>query len=390
LKKLGYTIYILVITLVILEVAIRIFSSPNPANVELFLNKKHHYLLPLPTDSGSYYQESITAVNKEDKYRVFEDTLGWSHSAWGWDTNKFPCYANDRGMRITQNQFQNLDSAKKKYKILAIGNSFTHGDAVIADETWVYKLGQKLDVSIGNLGVGGYGIQQALLRLMTSNIEADTVLFGVIWGDFERALEPVYTFYQGGNKTRPILEFKEGTKHKWVNVPVMTPREFYDSKQYHNAEIYNHIQGFDENVFSNAFWTNSYSLRLLKSTLHQKANLDVKPIYISDDERLEYCMNIFQLFDEYCRAKKMYCKVILLDTGQNFWHQEKWELDNPWSLVKTKLKERNIAYLEYHEELSKAINSDRENLIHPDENLHYSNAGNTLVAELLYKSLTTQ
>jgi hypothetical protein len=321
-KKLLYFLYLFIVTFAILEIAIRLLTSTNPANVELFLDKKHHYLLPLPNDSASFHKAGIMS-SKRDGYRVFDKELGWSHAHWGMDTSDYPCFSNDLGMRISERQFLERDSAKKKYKILAIGNSFTHGDAVRAEDTWVYMLEQKLNQPVGNLGVGGFGIQQVLLRLMNSKIEADTVLFGVIWGDLERAMEPVYTFYQGGNKTRPVLSFNDENSFNWVNKPVMTPTDFYQSKKEHRDEIYQHIIGFDERVFSDALWTKSYLLRLILSTAHQKKYFDVKPIYIADDHRLEYCMKIFQLFNDYCRANKMYGKVVLLDTGQNFWHKDK-------------------------------------------------------------------
>lgn len=387
LKKVGYFLYLSIFSFILLEVVIRVLSTPNKANVELFLNKKHHYLLPLPADSSSYYQESI-AKEKKDSYRIYHDTLGWSHAKWGADTAKFDCYSNDKGYRISKAEYKSKQKAKTRYNIVAIGNSFTHGDAVKAEDTWVYKLQELYGEPIANLGVGGYGIHQALLRLITSNVNADTVLFGVIWGDLERALEPVYTFYQGGNKTRPILKFKKDGNYSLVNVPVMEPQEFYKSKLKHEEEIFEYINGFDKNVFSKSLWTYSYALRLLKSTQHQKRNSKEKPVYLTDDERMAYCMKIFELFQDYCQSKGIYGRIVLLDTGQNFWHKEKWDLDNPWDLLKDKLNKKNINFLEYHAELSQAFNEDRTKLIHPIENLHYSPEGNTLVANLIYQSLT--
>ena len=205
-KTLLYLLYLFLITFVILEVGIRVLSKENPAHVDLFLNKKYRYLLPLPTDTALFHGEKKTVLG-EGEYRVYDDTLGWSHGPWGSDLTDFPCFANDKGLRISEMEFDKRDSAKTHYNILTIGDSFTHGDAVSCEESWPYLLAQKTGKSIGNLGVGGYGIHQALLRLMYSGITADTVLFGVIFGDFERALNPVYTFYTGDNKTKPVIHF---------------------------------------------------------------------------------------------------------------------------------------------------------------------------------------
>lgn len=385
-KRLLYILYLLIITFVILEVAVRFLSKENPAHVELFLNKKHRYLLPLPSDSARFYEGSIQA-DDHDGYRVFDDTLGWSHRPWGKELKNFPCYGNDRGLRIDSASYAHRDRALKHYDILTIGDSFTHGDAVAAEDSWPYLLAQQSGKSVGNLGVGGYGLQQALMRFMFSGITADTVLFGAIWGDFERAREPVYTFYQGGNKTRPLFHFKEGGGYDLVNVPVMKPIEFYRAKAAHTAPIFEHIPGFGPSVFSRAFWTKSYFLRLLVSLKQQKAAYREKPIYLSDDGDLEHCIQIFELFAQYCAERGMYSKVILLDTGQNFGHKEQFGLDNPWWLVAEKLSARNIDFSEFHQPLYRAFKNDRNSLIHPIENLHYSPAGNQLVCDLLLRDL---
>ena len=363
-------------------------TTTNKAHVELFLNEKHRVLLPLPTSTDKYYEESI-AETANDAYRVFDDTLGWAHAPWGSSNTSFPCFANNKGFRISEEAFVKREPAKKHYHIITIGNSFTHGDAVRAEDSWPYLLEVKTGKSVANLGVGGYGLQQALLRLMYSGITADTILFGAIWGDFERACEPVYTFYQGGNKTRPIIQFSNSHQDfSLVNVPVMRPEEFYASKKEHSDEIYNHIPGFNDKVFSTGLWTYSYFLRLIVSVMHQKQTFQELPIYLRDDGDLDQCVKIFEMFNAYCKQNNMYGEVILLDTGQNFWHKEKWQLDNPWELVSTKLKERGVPNTNFHAELFSAYKEKREDLIHPVENLHYSPAGNSLVADLLLQHLS--
>ena len=265
----------------ILEVITRVLTKPNDAHVDLFMDMKYRYMLPLPTAPEYYYKEGISDTIYAS-YIVFDDTLGWSHASWGWDTSYFPCYANNSGLRIDEASFSNRDSALNHYHILTIGNSFTHGDAVSAENSWPYLLEKDLGKSVGNLGVGGYGLQQALMRLMFSGLTADTVLFGAIWGDFERAREPVYTFYQGGNKTRPLFEFKGDNEYDFVNVPVMRPEEFYKAKSLHTDEIFNHIPGFSSAVFSDALWTKSYFLTLIVSIVHHKKYFKEKPIYLED------------------------------------------------------------------------------------------------------------
>lgn len=384
-KKLVYLLYLIVITFSILEIGIRVLTKKNPANVDLFLGMKHRYLLPLPTDPDSYYS-GATTENENDGYRTYDDSLGWSHIPWGSNSKDFPCFANDKGFRITEDDYLKKVSSQNHYDIVTIGNSFTHGDAVTCEDSWPFLLGEKSGKSIANLGVGGYGIQQALMRFMFSGITADTVLFGAISGDFERALEPVYTFYQGGNKTKPLLKFSK-EEVDFINVPVLSPKEFYSLKKLHEAEIFSHIPGFDGEVFSEGFWTKSYLIRILVSLSHQKRNIKEKPVYLTDDADLVECVRIFKLFNSYCQSNGMYAKVILLDNTQNFVHQEKWGLDNPWKLVEEKLQQQEIPFVDFHSSLLKAFKEQRESLIHPVENLHYSPKGNALVSDLLLQNL---
>jgi hypothetical protein len=384
-RKLFYLIYVLVISFVILEVSVRFLSQKNPADVELFMNKKHRYLLPLPVDKDSYNGGSLTQ-NRNDGYRRFDDTLGWNHIPWGSNLEDFPCFANNKGIRIGESDFIKKEPAKKKYNIVTIGNSFTHGDAVSYEDTWSYILQSNTGKQVANLGVGGYGLQQALMRFMFSGIDTDTVLFGAISGDFERAIDPVYTFYQGGNKTKPLIEFtNEG--YSFINVPVLTPHEFYSSKREHTHEIFSHIRGFNEDVFSDALWTKSYFLRLLFSIQQQKISFKDRSIYLVDDKDLEHCIKIFKLFDEYCKRKGIYGKVILIDTTQNFYHKDEFELENPWQLVEEKLRENDIPFADFHHEVYAAFKEKRENVIHPIENLHYSPAGNKLLSKLIIENL---
>jgi hypothetical protein len=352
-KTLFYILYLIVIVFAILEVAIRFVTETNKANIEMVLGKSHRYLLPLPSAVDKCHSESIEGDAK-NKYRIFHDTLGWSHGSWGQDSTEYPLYANNKGIRITKSDFENRVVAKDKYNIITIGNSFTHSDFVTAEESWPQLIQEKTGRSVANLGVGGYGIHQALLRLMISNIKADTVLFGVIYGDFDRALDPVYTFYQGGCKTKPIFEFEEDS-YKLINVPVLKPSEFCEAKQKHTHPIFEHIPGFSDYIYSDSWWTHSYVLRLIVSLRHQNKLLSGMPIYLTNDESLDYCINIFELFHKYCEQNGMYGKVVLLDAGENFRHKELYHLSNPWDLVNAKLEARGIPHVDFHDELYKAF-----------------------------------
>lgn len=68
-------------------------------------------------------------------------------------------------------------------RIVAVGCSFTRGDEVGDTESWAALLDRdRDDLEIANLGVGGYGIDQALLRLRRDGwkLDPDEVWLGVL------------------------------------------------------------------------------------------------------------------------------------------------------------------------------------------------------------------
>ena len=56
-------------------------------------------------------------------------------------------------------------------RIVAVGCSFTRGDEVASDEGWVARLHDgRDDVDLANLGMGGYGLDQARLRMVRDGL----------------------------------------------------------------------------------------------------------------------------------------------------------------------------------------------------------------------------
>ena len=87
--------------------------------------------------------------------------------------------------------------------VLVAGDSYTHGNAVADDATYPAALERILGVPTANLGVSGYGPDQALLRL-ESAIErfphAKVAILSILYDDTARML----------NRFRPILQRPTG------------------------------------------------------------------------------------------------------------------------------------------------------------------------------------
>ena len=96
------------------------------------------------------------------RYIAFSPALGWTVKPGG----ASDLYrANDQGLRADRNY--DLAPAEGVLRILAFGDSFTHANGVPNAQTWEARL-EAMDpgLEVLNFGVPGYGLDQALLRIV--------------------------------------------------------------------------------------------------------------------------------------------------------------------------------------------------------------------------------
>jgi hypothetical protein len=81
--------------------------------------------------------------------------------------------------------------------VSAFGDSFTHGDEVGDRETWAEALAASLGGDVFNFGVGGYGMDQTLLRFERDQSRRPTpiVIFAFISGDLKRCYQRYWKFH---------------------------------------------------------------------------------------------------------------------------------------------------------------------------------------------------
>lgn len=118
-------------------------------------------------------------------------------------------------------------------RVVASGDSFTFGQCVNDDETWPAVMGRALDAEVANLGVMGYGQDQALLRLRRDGFpyEPDAVVFGFHSSNMRRNL----LSFRGYGKPRFELV---GGRLELRNVPVPAPESF---DRWWPPRLWNHV-----------------------------------------------------------------------------------------------------------------------------------------------------
>lgn len=107
-------------------------------------------------------------------------------------------------------------------RVALIGCSFTHGDEVEAEQTWAHHLAAlRPDLDPWNLGVGGYGLDQAVLRLerVAAELRPDEVWIGLMPSALPRMLSlyrPAENHWSGAVAFKPRFRLDAGAL---VDVP---------------------------------------------------------------------------------------------------------------------------------------------------------------------------
>lgn len=119
-------------------------------------------------DLFDHRDEIVRRFRPEDfqryKTTVASNVLGWDNPAG------VQRLANCLGEQVTysydaQRVRRHGDRSPQDAIVLVTGDSYTHGDDAADDDSYPAALERMFDVGVANLGVGGYGPEQALLKL---------------------------------------------------------------------------------------------------------------------------------------------------------------------------------------------------------------------------------
>jgi len=108
----------------------------------------------------------------------FDAQLGWCPRP---RTSVGPYRYDWAGCRVGRRELPRAKTAGVT-RIAAVGCSFTHGDEVGSRESWAALVDDSDVLEVANLGFGGYGLDQALLRLRRDGLplEPDEVWLGLL------------------------------------------------------------------------------------------------------------------------------------------------------------------------------------------------------------------
>ena len=168
-------------------------------------------------------REAFLSRLRPDDFERFKrlaasDTLGWDNLADQTRRQK-----NCKGVEITYTYDQDrlrVHSAApaRDAVVLVAGDSFTHGDEVADSESFPAALERILQVPVANFGVGGYGPDQAVLKLeglIDRFPRTRVVVLAIMYENVRRMV----------NSYRPV--YFESTGHQFGLKPYVLDGEFH-------------------------------------------------------------------------------------------------------------------------------------------------------------------
>lgn len=278
-------------------------------------------------------------------------------------------------------------------RVLAIGCSMTHGEESSAGETWVARLGEDLDgLEIGNLGVAGYGLDQALLRLREAGpgLDADEVWLGVLPAAALRVTtvcRALLRHWEQGVYFKP--RFRLGPAGELVHVPNPGRDLARTSSFFHSqAEFLAATRGSDWWVDRAPLAYASHGSSLLHRsflgrmalTLHERMGRDLEgPLRDETSELFALVRAIVLATAGEAEALGARFRVLILPGEADL---ETFEAGDPhWRNLASSLEREGVEVLDVSEALARARREGGEGLFQPGG--HYSPRGNAVVAEAL-------
>lgn len=240
--------------------------------------------------------------------RNYDALLGWepppnAHAdkpgptgvAWSLNTD-------ERGVRINPGQ-------TGPATISIYGDSFTFCDEVSDDQTWGHYLSQLTGTGVDNWGVGGYGTDQAFLRLKRNLPEqhTDIVVLAVFSENINRIMNnfrPFYSFSSGIKfGFKPMLYQQDGN-WRWM------PNPLQQTEPPQNMQPYR--QAFDE-ARKTDFWYKHNQGRPKSQFPYSLALANAVYYYLFDNK-----INLYKVAEAKARMDHLIQEFVQLSRTENF------------------------------------------------------------------------
>jgi len=226
-------------------------------------------------DVKARHREILALVRDDLSYFVVDDRLGWAPGRAR--RSKEGLYSTSiEGFRSASSGFS-YASRPPGPRVAIVGDSFTFGLEVPFESTWGAVLEQALgaDATVLNLGVDGYGVDQALLRYERDarSWKPTVAILGFIEHDLLRTTS-VYSFVTfpewGFPFSKPHFVVQDGTL-KLLTERLQSPSQILAMESIADLPYITDDPGYDAEEWEQHFYDASYAVRFVRSRFRRWA-----------------------------------------------------------------------------------------------------------------------
>jgi len=280
---------------------------------------------PIRTTDDIYREQSEhirSWIEADGRGRDVVDTdLGWRYRA-GFQGRRNAI--NSQGLRSAR-EFT-VTAPEGVIRVAAFGDSFVYGNEVANEHAWATVVDTSFDdIEVLNYGVGGYGVDQSLLKYRVEGgaLSPHVVLIGFIADDIRRVVNVYQRFAStsSGTFTKPRFALGEGGELQLVPPPIRRLEDWIPILE--NPSLVTdwgeHDQWYEPLVYENPLYDLSAAVRLATNIWSRLDNryLDPDRLFIGNDfntsavgYRLQ--MAIFDAFVEDVQDSGAYPVVLIL------------------------------------------------------------------------------
>ncbi|MFH1559944.1 MAG: SGNH/GDSL hydrolase family protein [Chloroflexota bacterium] len=237
LRNLAIGLSLMLASLLLLLLGLEIFLRLTIKNeADLYANLTYSR-----SRDAEYFQRSfLTLYAEQEDWRrgIYDPYLGWDY--------------NIENGRTRGDQVYSLLPEEDSLRIVAIGDSFVFGAQVNDNETYPFYLESLLDnTEVLNMGVVGYGIDQAVLKYLKygSTYTPDLVILGTYPHDYVRTGLSFYGF------SKPVFEYNDNNDSiELTNTSIPPPQEVFDELKRKLSPPVLYSYAFLENLALRAYW----------------------------------------------------------------------------------------------------------------------------------------
>lgn len=322
------------------------------------------------------------SVDGYDAYRARRDPeLGWERPQ-----HADPDERDARGARIAPGESPDAPTCGA-----AFGDSFTWGEEVAAADAYPSALGRALGCRVANMGVGGYGTDQALLRYRRhADLTADFVVLGHYSEDIVRNVNQLRDLHSGGRYgLKPRFLVRDGALEV-VPLPDLDAAAFTRIAQ-DGARLLPHDYfrpGGDAGIVQLRF---PFTVQLLRMPAQYRVRAwrqgvpSYQPFYAPDHPSgaLDVTLAIIVAFDREVRARGQRPIVVLIPDVADLWALRDGR-SLPYAPLATALRARGIDPIEGAPELfARLAGRDPCALYTKCGRGHLTAEGNAILADLV-------